>query len=73
MSCYFTMIFVHLLVIAAVFYFRVYRLIGWDPANTYLFKFNWRNTRKRYEICSKFAINTMESCSVVFTVKCFCC
>ena len=28
------------------------------PANIYLFKVNSRNTKKRYEICSKFTITT---------------
>ena len=33
---YFTNIFVHLsAVIAAVCYFSIYKLIGWDPANIY--------------------------------------
>ena len=30
------------------------------PANTYLFKVNNRNTRKRYKICSKLKIKTPE-------------
>ena len=29
-----------------------------DPANTYLFKVNNRNTRERCEICSRLAIKT---------------
>ena len=53
MSCYFTEIFVQLPVIVAVCYFSVYKLIGWDPTNIYLFKVNNRNTRKKYEICPK--------------------
>ena len=69
MSCYFTRIFVHLQVIVTVCYFSVQKLIGWDPANIYLFKFNSRKTRKRYEICSKLTINTIESCSDVFRVR----
>ena len=73
MSFNFTEIFVHLSVIAAVCYFSVYKLIGWDPASIYLFNINSRNTRKRYEICPKFTINTIESCSDVFTFKCFYC
>ena len=73
MCCYFTKIFVHLPVIAAVCYFSVDKLIGWDPVNIYLFKFNSKNTRKRYEICLKLTINTIESRSDVFTVKCFHC
>ena len=43
---YFTKIFVHLSVIAAVCYFSVYKLIGWDAANVYLFKVNSRTLRK---------------------------
>ena len=31
-----------------------------DLANIYLFKFNNRNNRKRYEICSKLTIKTPE-------------
>ena len=66
MSCYFTRVFVHLSVIAAVCYFSVYKLLGWDPANIYLFKVNSRNTRKRCEICPKSTINTVEGYSGVF-------
>ena len=69
MSCYFTRIFVHLPVIVAVCYFSVHKLIGWDPANIYLFKFNSRNTRKRYQICSKLTINTIESRSDVLLLS----
>ena len=43
---YFTKIFVHLSIIAAVCYFSVYKLIGWDAANIYLFKFNGRTLEK---------------------------
>ena len=43
---YFTKIFVHLSAIAAVCYFSVYKLIGWDPANVYLFKVNRRTLEK---------------------------
>ena len=32
------------------------------PAGIYLFKVNNRNTRTRYEICSKLAIKTPEPC-----------
>ena len=46
MSCYFTKIFAHRLVIATVRNFRVYDLTGWDPMNTYLFKGNNRNSGK---------------------------
>ena len=37
---YFTKAFVHLQVSAAGCYFSVYKLIGWDQANIYLFKVN---------------------------------
>ena len=40
-----------------------YELIGWDPANIYLFQSNSRNTRKRCircEIITKLIINTVE-------------
>ena len=67
MSCYFTKIFVHLSVIAAVCYFSAYKFIGWDPANFYLFKVNSRNTIKRCEICQ--FVNTVESRSGVFMVN----
>ena len=73
MSYHFTKIFVHLPVIAAACYFSVDKLIGWDPVNIYLFKFNSKNSRKRYEICLKLTINTIESRSDVFTVQCFHC
>ena len=43
---YFTTIFVRLSVIAAVCYFNVYKLIGWDPENIYLFKVNYRTLEK---------------------------
>ena len=43
---YFTKIFVHLSIIAAVCYFSVYKLIGWDAVNIYLFKFNDRAQEK---------------------------
>ena len=70
MNFYFTKIFVGLLVIAAVCYFNVYKLIRLDPTNIYLFTVNSWNTRKRHEILQKF---TIESYSAVFTVKCFYC
>ena len=73
MSYYFTRIFVHLPVIVGVCYFNVHKLIAWDQENIYLFKFNSRNTRKRYEICPKLTLNTTESLFDVFTVKCFYC
>ena len=34
--------------------------LGFNPANIYLFKVNDRNTRKRWEICSKLTIKTPE-------------
>ena len=43
---YFTKIFVHLLIIAVVCYFSVYKLIGWGAANIYLFKFNSKTLEK---------------------------
>ena len=49
------------------------RLMPCSWTNIYLFKVNNRNTRKRYEICPKSTTNTIESCSGVFTIKCFCC
>ena len=73
MRCYFTRIFVHLPVIVAARYFSVHKLLWWDPGNICLFRFNSRNPTKRYEICPKLTINTIESRSDVFTVKCFYC
>ena len=43
---YFTKIFVHLSVIAAVCYFSIYKLIVRDPANVYFFKVNSRTLEK---------------------------
>ena len=43
---YFTKIFAHLSVIAAVCYFSIYKLIGWDPANIYLSKVNNKTLEK---------------------------
>ena len=40
------MIYVHLSIIAAAGYFSVCKLIGWDAANIYLFKFNGRTLEK---------------------------
>ena len=57
-SCYFTKIFVHLSVIAAV--------ETLDPANMWWFQVSSRNTRKSYEICSKLIIKTAENHSGVF-------
>ena len=61
MSCYVTKIFAYLLVIAAQYYFSVYKLIGWDPASIYLFKVISRSARKKSEIFTKSTINTVES------------
>ena len=69
MSCYFTRIFAHLSVMAAVCYFSVNELIAWDPANIYLFKVNNKNTKTWSDACPKLPINTAESCSGVFIVK----
>ena len=69
LSCYFTKTFVHLSVVAAVCYFSVYKLIGRNQANKYLFKVISRNTRKRRAICRKLTINTVESHSGVFIVN----
>ena len=54
MSYHFTRIFVHLLTIVAAF-----KLIEWDPANTYLLKVN-KNDRRRCELNSNLTINTIE-------------
>ena len=35
-------------------------LISTNPAGNYMFKVNNRNTRTRYEICSKLSIKTPE-------------
>ena len=69
MSCYFTKIFVDLLVIAAVCYFSVYKFIGWDPANIYLFKVNSKNTKPWSDVCPKLPINAVEIGSGVFIVN----
>ena len=68
MSYHFTKIFVHLLIISTVNNFDVSKLLGWDPANTYLFKVN-TNTRKKCEICSKLRIKTVERRSGVFILN----
>ena len=73
MNFYFAKICVHLLPIAAVCYFSLHKLIGWDSVNIYLFKFNRRNTRKKYQICPKLTTTTKECRTGVFTVKCFYC
>ena len=66
---HFTKIFVHLLIVAVVSNFKVFKLIGWDPANTDLFKVNNRNSKKKCEICSKFTIKTAERHYGVFIVN----
>ena len=71
MSYYFTRIFVHLSVIAAACYFNVYKLIGWDPVKIYLFKAISRNTRTKRGKCPNLTINTVESCSGVFSLNTF--
>ena len=68
MSCYFIKNFVHLSVIAAVCYFSVYKLIGWDSANIYLFKVNSRNTRKGCEIYPKSTIKKVVLVSLLLTL-----
>ena len=35
-------------------------IVGNNPANIYLFKVKYKNTRKRCEICSKLTIKTPE-------------
>ena len=62
-------IFVHMSVIAIVFCFSVYKLIGWDQGNIFLFKVIIRNIWKRYEIFLKLTINTIEIRSSVFVVN----
>ena len=46
---------------------------GNNPAGKYMFKFNSRTTRTRYEICSKLTIKILERCqwrrSGVFVVN----
>ena len=69
MSCYFTKMFVSLLVIAAGCYFSVYKLIGWDPARICLFKVNSKNTKTWSDVCPKLPINAVESRSGVFIVN----
>ena len=68
MSCHFNKIFVHLLIISVVSNFDVFKLIGRDPANIYLFKVN-TNTRKKCEICSKLTIKTVERRSGVIILN----
>ena len=66
---YFIKISVHLSVIVAACYFSVYKLIGWDQVNLYLFKVISKNTRKKCGICSKLTINRAESRSSVHFVN----
>ena len=61
MSWYFTKIFVHLSVNAAVCSFSFYKLLGWDPAKLCSFKVNSINTRKKSGICPKLTIKGVES------------
>ena len=69
MSYYFTMIFVHMPVIAAVCYLSVYKLIEWNPVNIYLFEVNSRNIRNMCEIFPDLTKNIAESCSGDFIVN----
>ena len=62
MTCYFTKILVHPLIVVAVCNFSVYKLIG-NPPRIYLFKVN---ARKRYEVCLKLATKIEERYSGVF-------
>ena len=52
---------------------RLTRYMSDFPANIYLLQVNYKNTRKRYEICSKLTIKTQEQrqwrLSGVFTVN----
>ena len=70
MSCHFTKVFVYLLIIAALSNFNVFKLIGWNSANTYLFKVK-TNTRKKCEICSKLTIKTVGCRSGIFILLSF--
>ena len=69
MSCYFTKIFVHLLVTAATCNSKVYKLIGRDLTDIYLFKVNSKNSKKRSEICPKLTINTVKRSPGVLIVN----
>ena len=68
LGSYLNKIFVHLFIIAAVFYFSLYKFIWRDPAKNYLFKVNSRNTKEKSEICPKLTINTVESSSGVLII-----
>ena len=60
MSCHFTKIFVHLLIIEAV---SSYKLVGWDVATFTCSKPRVKTLAKgvkMYEICSKLTINTVK-------------
>ena len=58
-SCHFTKIFVDLLTIAAVSNFNIFKLVGWDPVNTYLFQVNKRSTIKK--VINMFKVNNKDS------------
>ena len=67
-NCYFTKTFLHLSEIAAVCYFSIDKMMGWNPINIYLFKDNSRNARKGSEICLKLIINKVWSHSVTLNI-----
>ena len=46
--------------ITRIFYWNAYLYSRYYPINIYLFKVNNRNTKKRWEVCSKLPINTPE-------------
>ena len=56
-NCYFTKTFLHLSKTAAVCYFSIDKMMGWNPIKIYLFKDNSRNAGKGSEICLKLIIN----------------
>ena len=64
-SCHYIKTFVHLLIIAAINDFNIFKLIS----KHFLFELNSRNTRKRFEICPKLTIKTIEHCSCIFIVN----
>ena len=66
---YFTKIFAYLSVIAAVCYFSVYKLIGWDPSKHLLVQSQQHDTGKRSELCPKLTIKRVEIRSGVFIVN----
>ena len=69
MSCYFTKIFAPLVTTAAINHFNVYKLIGCDSGNIYLFKVNIETLQKKSEICTKSTIKTVECRSGVIIVN----